>query len=160
MVRDTIEAATDDMSRAVSFVRARSVAYNIDIARIAIGGFSAGAIIALNAAFGEHAPVAAVVALSGRLTGRHVSKRIGPPAGAPAVLMSYGEHDLPAILNNVPAMRQNLVDAGIPFEIVQVPGQDHFNLKTATVKRDDGTITDVETCIAEFLSSHLASKLG
>ena len=64
MMADTIEAATDDMTRAVSFVRSRSQFYGVDVSRVAIGGFSAGAAIALNSAFAERAPVAAVVALS------------------------------------------------------------------------------------------------
>src|SRR5690606_13723819 len=48
-----IEAASDDMRLAVSFVRRKAEQWNIDTAKIAIGGFSAGARTALNVALGE-----------------------------------------------------------------------------------------------------------
>lgn len=155
MMADTIEAATDDMSRAVSFVRTRSRAYNVDISRIAIGGFSAGATTALNAGFSERAPVAAVVALSGRLSGPTMETHVTGAADEPAVLMFYGEHDLGAILDHLDEMEQHLDKVGTAHQLVQVPGGNHFYLKSASVSRKDGSKTDVETLMAEFLYRQL-----
>lgn len=155
MIADTIEAATDDMTKAVSFVRSQSHTYNVDITRIAIGGFSAGAAIALNSAFAERTPVAAVVALSGRIAGPTLETYVTSVARKPAMLLYYGENDLPVILGGISEMRQHMTKAGVDNQFVHVTGQNHFYLRTAAVDRDDGSKTDVETLMAEFLYARL-----
>lgn len=155
MMADTIEAGTDDVSRAVSFVRARSRAYNVDVSRIAIGGFSAGATLALNAGFAERAPVAAVVALSGRLGSATMNVHVTGAAGEPAMLLFHGENDLPAVLSHLDEMDQHFSKVGIDHEIVCVRGENHFYLRSAGVQRRDGSSTDVETLMAEFLYRRL-----
>lgn len=155
MMADTLEAATDDMTRAVNFVRSQSRTYNVDITRIAVGGFSAGAAIALNSAFAERAPVAAVVALSGRIAGPTLETHVTGTAGEPAMLLYYGENDLPVILGGVDEMRQHMTEVGVENQFVHVAGQNHFYLRTAVVDREDGGKTDVETLMAEFLYAKL-----
>ena len=155
MMADTLEAATDDMTRAVNFVRNQSRTYNVDITRIAVGGFSAGAAIALNSAFAERAPVAAVVALSGRIAGPTLETHVTGTAGEPAMLLYYGEDDLPVILGGVDEMRQHMTKVGVENQFVHVAGQNHFYLRTAVVDRKDGGKTDVETLMAEFLYAKL-----
>ncbi|WP_022720585.1 alpha/beta hydrolase, partial [Rhodopseudomonas sp. B29] len=113
MLADTLEAATDDMTRAISFVRARSQAFGVDCSRIAIGGFSAGAILALNSAFAERAPVAAVVALSGRIAPATLKTYVDPQASNPAALMMFGEKDLPTILAGLDRLPHQRTAAGI-----------------------------------------------
>lgn len=155
MMADTLEAATDDMTRAVNFVRSQSRTYNVDITRIAVGGFSAGAAIALNSAFAERAPVAAVVALSGRIAGPTLETHVTGTADEPAMLLYYGENDLPVILGGVDEMRQHMTEVGVENQFVHVAGQNHFYLRTAVVDREDGGKTDVETLMAEFLYAKL-----
>lgn len=155
MMANTLEAATDDMTKAVSFVRSQSNTYNVDISRIVVGGFSAGAAIALNSAFAERAPVAAVVALSGRIAGPTLETHVTGVAGKPAMLMYYGEKDLPVILGGIDEMHRHMTKAGVENQFVHVAGQNHFYLRTAAVDRRDGSTTDVETLMAEFLHARL-----
>jgi acetyl esterase/lipase len=151
MMADTLEAATDDMTKAVNFVRNRSQAYGVDVTRIVCGGFSAGAAIALNSAFAERAPVAAVLALSGRIAGPTMDVHLTDSATAPAALLFHGERDLPVILGGIAEMRDHFNRVGIANRFVHVAGADHFYRRTATVERADGKASDVETAIAEFL---------
>ncbi len=155
MMADTLEAATDDMTKAVNFVRNQSRTYDVDISRITVGGFSAGAAIALNSGFAERAPVAAVVALSGRIAGPTLDTHVTGGAGEPALLLYYGENDLPVILGGVDEMRQHMTKVGIESQFVYVAGQNHFYPRTAAVDRQDGSKTDVETLMAEFLYTKL-----
>lgn len=155
MMTNTLEAATDDMSQAVSFVRSQSQALGIDISRIAIGGFSAGAVIALNSAFAERAPVAAVVALSGRIAGATMQAYLTPATRNPSAFLAFGEHDLPVMRGGIEEMREHMNRAGIANEFVDVPDVGHFYLRSAEVARSDGNPTDVETRIAEFLYEKL-----
>jgi steroid delta-isomerase-like uncharacterized protein len=155
MMADTLEAATDDMSKAVSFVRSRSQDLGVDISRIAIGGFSAGAAIALNSAFAERAPVAAVVALSGRIAAATMQTYLTPGVRAPAAFLCFGEHDLPVMLDGINEMREHMTGVGIANQFATIPGANHFYLRTAKVARPDGSLTDVETLMAEFLFDKL-----
>jgi predicted esterase len=155
MMNDTLEAATDDMTQAVNFVRSQSGAFDVDVSRIIIGGFSAGAAIALNSAFAEHAPVAAVVALSGRIAGATMQAHLKPRAGMPAALMFYGDDDLPLILGGIDEMRDHMNKVGVSNQFACVRGASHFYLRTAQATRADGSMTDLETLMAEFLYDRL-----
>ena len=154
-MRYEIEAATDDMSRAVAFVRARSQALGIDVTRIAIGGFSAGAIIALNAAYVERAPAAAVVALSGRLSMQAAQACVDGASGEPALLMFVGENDLPGMLHDLYAPATHMTRKGVASQVVVIKGATHFYPRTAQVVDQQGATTDVETLMASFLHRHL-----
>lgn len=151
-----IEAATDDVVRAISFVRSRARFYNVDVARIAVGGFSAGAMIALNAAFVERAPVAAVVSLSGRMTPHTLAHCVAGTADEPAVLMFVGEHDLPVIRDGSDATEARLHQLDPRHRVVRLPGASHFYPKGT--RATDGR--DVETTIAQFLfeALHLGTR--
>lgn len=155
MMIDEIEASTDDMSQAVAYVRGRSFALGIDPDRIAIGGFSAGAIMAINAAFAERAPVAAVVALSGRMSMGAAEAYVTGARSEPAILMFVGENDLPAMLDNLDGPTRHMTCVGLPHQVVRIAGATHFYPRTATVPGPDGTSTDVESLMASFLYNHL-----
>ena len=160
MMADTLEAATDDMSKAVAYLRSRSASLGVDIARIAIGGFSAGAVIALNSAFAERAPVAAVVALSGRIAKPTLETYVRSNAHLPAALCFFGEHDLPGIRGGLDEMRDHLTRVGVVNQFVTIAKVNHFYLRTTSAARLDGSITDVETLIAEFLYRSLDLHSG
>jgi acetyl esterase/lipase len=153
MMADEIEAATDDMSMAVGFVRSRSHALGVDFNRIAIGGFSAGAMMALNSALAERAPVAAVVALSGRISLAAAETYVTGAPGVPPILMFVGENDLPVMLENLDAPAAHMTKMGLPHQIIRVPGATHFYPRTKGLSAQDGT--DVEILMADFLYRHL-----
>lgn len=155
MMIDEIEASTDDMSQAVTYVRGRSFALGVDPDRIAIGGFSAGAIMAINAAFAERAPIAAVVALSGRMPMGAAKAYVTGARSEPAILMFVGENDLPAMLDNLDGPTHHMTCVGLPHQVVRIAGATHFYPRTAAVPGPDGISTDVESLMADFLYNHL-----
>jgi dienelactone hydrolase len=155
MMADTLEAATDDMSKAVAFVRNRSQAFGVDVSRIAVGGFSAGAAVALHSAFAERSPVAAVVALSGRIARPTLETYVRRDPGNPAALLYFGENDLPEIKGGLEETREYLTKVGVANQFITIAGANHFYLRTVSVGRPDGSVTDVETLMAEFLYDHL-----
>jgi acetyl esterase/lipase len=156
MMNDELEAATDDMTQAVNFVRSQSGRFGVDVARIAIGGFSAGAAIALNSAFAEHAPVAAVIALSGRIADITMQAHLKPRANLPAALVSHGENDLPVILGGIDEMQSHFSAVGVANRFVRVPNANHFYLRNAVAATADDSTTTLENMIAEFLYDNLA----
>jgi acetyl esterase/lipase len=158
MVVRAIEAATDDMTLAATFVRAQSKRFNIDVNRIVVGGFSAGANTAMNAAFAERLPVAAVVALSGAFTPSAVAHFITAEPKTPPLLLFMGENDLPDLTVMLPATVQRLAKAGAAYELVRVPNAGHFYPRTAKLPGPDGGQTSVEDRMAAFLYKHL--RLG
>ena len=158
MIADTLEAATDDMCSAVTFVRSRCQQWSVDLSRIAIGGFSSGAATALNAALAEHVAVAAVVALSGRVTQPVLEAfargcRAGQPA--PALLAFYGENDLPELRSFRVTLAEQLAAAGVDHQVAVVPGATHFYPRTAAAQLAGQPAGDVETVMAAFLHSRL-----
>ncbi|WP_077000111.1 alpha/beta hydrolase [Variovorax sp. KK3] len=152
-----IEAASDDMAAATRFVRRQADAWQVDPARIAIGGFSAGARTALNVAFGEQVPVAAVVALSGYVDDDDLQRHLARCSGqGPAVLVASAEHDLDYVAAAAPGLVARLRQAGLNCTQVRVPGAGHFYRAEAAVLRDDGGPTTVEGAMADFLHRTLA----
>lgn len=87
-----MEAAQEDLARAVKYVVANSKTYAIDPDRLALGGGSAGAITALLATYGEHRSVRqpkAVVSLWGGMYGQESAIKPGDPP----VLLVHGTAD-------------------------------------------------------------------
>ena len=156
-----IEAASDDMAAATRFVRRQAAAWQVDPARIAIGGFSAGARTALNVAFGEQVPVAAVLALSGYIDDEdlagHLARRAG---GGPAVLLVSAEHDLDYVAAAAPGLVARLREAGLHCDSVQVPGASHFYRAEAAARYDRHGTTTVEDAMDTFLRHVLGPTLG
>jgi acetyl esterase/lipase len=157
MMIEEIEAATDDVSTAVEFVRSRCHDMMIDPDRIALGGFSAGGTIAINAAFAQSAKVATVVALSGRMS-IESAQRYVPDAQRPSLLMVFGESDLAGTLEDLETRTRHFDEVQLAHEVVHIKGATHFYPRTSEVTRNDGSLTDLENRLEEFLYKHL--KLG
>jgi acetyl esterase/lipase len=148
-----IEAASDDMAAATRFVHAQADAWRIDPARIAIGGFSAGGRTALNVAFGEKVPVAAVLALSGYIDDEDLSRHLAGCHGTgPAVLLVSAERDLDYVAAAAPGMVARLRGAGLHCEHVEVPGAGHFYPAEAPARSDRRGAVTVEEAMADFLA--------
>ena len=146
-----IEAASDDMAAAVRFVRGQAAGWHIDVDRIAIGGFSAGARTALNAAFGEKVSVAAVVALSGVMDAKDLRRHLQPGQRSPAVLLVTALNDLDYVVRDAPLMVSCLHEAGVDCQHVLVPACGHFYLAEAQAIDASGKAATVEQTIAAFL---------
>lgn len=152
----SILAAAEDMAMATEFVRSNRAKFGVDADRIALGGFSAGAITALNAAYGIGAPVKAVFALSGAVGGYNPSQTVQP--GMPPALFFVGQNDLEGIQAGTRFVVKALTDKGIAAETAWVPGFGHFYPMGAVSLGSDVSRTPVETRILAFLEAKLVNK--
>lgn len=151
-----IEAASDDMGSAIAFIHANARRWNIDPERVVAGGFSAGARTALNAAFGEKARVAAVLALSGYMDVEDLRAHALSGDRAPPMLLIHGSHDLDYIVQNTPSLCECMSELGIRHELWSVENAGHFYPRTALAQRSNSLQkASVEEVIHAFLDSVL-----
>lgn len=150
---NTIFAASEDVASAVEFARHNAARFGLDPDRIAIGGFSAGAIAAINAAYGRGVPVKAVISLSGGIAGYDL--RRSAKAGMPAGLFVIGQNDLEGIQLGTRAVLAALSGTGIPTETAWIPGFGHFYPMGATSLGSDMTKLTLRARVLRFLSHTL-----
>ena len=127
---EAIKDAREDAQAAVRFLRANAATYGIDPTRIAIAGTSAGAITALNVAWGSETPgdsgtpgVSSKVSAAVSLSGAHVTTT--PNAGEPAVLLFHGTSDVIVPYASAVNTLNAAHDAGITAELTAWEGAGH-----------------------------------
>lgn len=152
-----IEAASDDMAMAVRFVKTQAQAWNIDPEKLVIGGFSAGARTALNVAFGEKEPVAAVIALSGYMDAKDIDRHLASSQNFPSLLLISAENDLDYIVTHTSDMVDRFKARGLHCEYAQVPNATHFYPADAIAIHESAGATTVEGAMATFLQQVLSS---
>ena len=155
---NTVFAAAEDMSAAVAYARTHAAQLGIDPARIAVGGFSAGAVTAANLAYGAGVPVRAVVSFSGGAGGYDLGKTAKP--GMPPALMVMGQNDLPGVMLANRAAIGALRHAGVPLDTAWVPGFGHFYPMGAVTLGADMTRASLEARVLGFLGRTLADGPG
>ena len=146
---NTVFAASQDLAEAVRFARARAGDLGIDPARVAIGGFSAGGLAAVNAAYGQGLPVQAVFSLSGGVAGYDLRKTA--QAGMPPGLFVQGSNDLAGVQVGTRMAAGALAAAGIKTETAWMPGFGHFYPMGATSLGGDMTKLTLKTRLLRFL---------
>jgi acetyl esterase/lipase len=142
-------AASEDLATAVLHVRDHAADLGAAPDRIAIGGFSAGAITVVNGAYGMELPVKAAVVLSGGMGAydiRKSARRDMPPA-----LFFLAQNDLPGVQLGTRAALAALDDAGVMAEHAWVPGFGHFYPMGAVSLGSDMSREPVEARILDFL---------
>jgi acetyl esterase/lipase len=137
-----MEAAFEDFTNAVRFLKRQASDYGIDPARMVLGGFSAGGMCATYAAFGRRVGAAGVVVISGTIPPVDTTSFLRHRGDVPPLLVITGEHDLGSIRERVPATEQAFRLAGRPFEWAEVPGGTHFYAAESKT-RDGRTVFDV-----------------
>jgi dienelactone hydrolase len=161
-----IEAAVADVAAAFRCVLAKADDWQIDTDRIAIGGFSAGGIASLYAAYGIGVPSAAVVAISASLACevdglyclRSDPQRQAPQ---PPLFMVSSEHDLPGMHERTLMFIDQALEVGLPAQHYFAPAVPHFYEHTTPVQLLRATASDlpssstVETAMADFLANAL-----
>lgn len=144
-----MEAAREDLARAVEHVVARSRDYAVDPDRIAVGGGSAGAITALLATYGrDRSPrrPQAVVALWGGMYGQESALRRGDP---PALLV-HGTADTTVPFAQSESIAAAARKAGVDVVLLSIP---HGGHTLPLAQRYQGrTILD---SVTEFLDERL-----
>ena len=149
------EAACDDMESAVAFVRASAARFGIDPARLALGGFSAGARAALLVAYGARVPVRGVVSLSGFMGPDDLTRYVTGEPGLPKVLLVSGEHDLPHIASSFAGIAGHFASKGLLGGAIAVAGANHFYPGESAVTRPDCSKSTLEEEIPAFLAGTL-----
>jgi len=143
-------AARVDAALAVEWLRDHAADYDVDPDRIAIAGYSAGAIAALGVAYWEpgvqHADVRAVFSLSGGLYGREGEI----DAGEPPLLLVHGELDTARAPHEAVAGRAAAV--GLTYQMHVIPGVGHDTPQALDNAMGSTTAWEV---VVEFLYEHL-----
>lgn len=117
-------AAIEDAANAVRWLRANASTYGIDTSRIAIGGYSAGAITSLGVGYdelGADAEVHAVVSLAGGLYGNEGLI----DSGDPPLVMVHGTDDLTVPYALALAIQVAATLAPIDFDFHTLSGVGH-----------------------------------
>lgn len=153
---NTVFAASDDLASAVKFARGHAAQLGIDPDRIAIGGFSAGGMAAVNAAYGMGLPVQAVISLSGGMGGFDFRKTARPTM--PPGLFFMGQNDLEAVQQGTRVLLGVLGTAGIKTETAWMPGFGHFYPMGAPSLGADMTKLTLKARALRFLDRTLGSK--
>ncbi|AMM26363.1 alpha/beta hydrolase [Variovorax sp. PAMC 28711] len=160
MIANAIEAAIDDMGTAIDWVHANAQALGVAPDRIAAGGFSAGAMMALAAAYGQKSPAAAVVALSGAMGIAEMHKYI-VAADAPPAILFRGANDLPGMGPINDALHLHMQTLGVDHESYIVDDGSHFYPACASITPVAGTHhASVEDAIARFLATRMVAAPG
>lgn len=152
---NTIFASAQDLATAVNYARAHSAELGLDPERIAIGGFSAGGVSAVNAAYGLGVPVRAVISLSGGMAGFNIGKSAKP--GMPPGLFVMGQNDLEGIQLGTRGVLAALAANGIKAESAWIPGFGHFYPMGAPSLGGDMTKVTLKSRVLRFLDRTLGA---
>jgi acetyl esterase/lipase len=120
-----IGAAVADQAMAFNWLAGNAGTYGVDSKRIAVGGFSAGAVSSLllgaDAVDGVSADVGAVFSIAGGMFGLETFV----DGGDPGVFILHGTADTVIPYTEVGFLETALTDAGVPFAHEIVPGGGH-----------------------------------
>ena len=135
-------AARVDASKAVEWMRANAASYRIDPDRIAIGGYSAGAITSMGVAFRDPgvdgADVQAVLSLSGGLYGfESIIEADDPP-----LIMIHGTDDASVPFSLAEAIVTRALSVGLIHEFYPLPGVGHGTPNQFETVVDGITLSD------------------
>lgn len=128
---DEIAAAVADQAMAVNWLQTNAATYGIDPDRIAIGGYSAGAVSSLllgsGAVDGAPANVGAVFSIAGGLLG------LDPAVDSsdPAVFALHGTADTTILYSEIGYLETTMNAAGLPLGMHIVEGGTHDSVKFA-----------------------------
>lgn len=153
---NTVFAASEDLSRAVGYAQANAARFGIDPQHVAVGGFSAGGLAAVNAAYGQGLPVQAVISLSGGVGGYDLRK--SAKAGMPTGLFVEGSNDLDGVQLGTRMALGALGAAGIKTETAWMPGFGHFYPMGAPSLGGDMTKLTLKARLLRFLDRTLGVK--
>lgn len=153
VLRNTVIAAAEDLYQAVGYLQNNSESLGIDPNRIALGGFSAGAMTSFNVAYGMNAPVKAVIGNSGMVHGFNINTENNnelPPA-----IINIGQYDLEPLMAALQDSLPIYEEAGIDIDSAWIPGFGHFYPSGAIALGDNVTRTPLIERMINFLDENL-----
>ena len=145
-VLNGVEAVYADVADAFRHIHAHAVRWGIDPERMAIGGFSAGALASCYAVFALGVPAAAVVSLSGGMDPEDARHYVHGARGLPPLLLFTGEHDLPGIAPRHDALAAVAIRAGLGVRHYLVPDRPHFYDRNSPIVPRHSTLAGAEAC--------------
>lgn len=147
-----VEAGADDMAAATRYVYANAKRWNVDPARVALWGWSAGARNALHAVFSEGVNVVAVVALSPYVHNDTLEQMLSEPKQGPALMLAYAERDMPHIRNQAHPMAAYFKEFLPAVELIEVLDIDHFYPAESRVRGGHRRDMSLLEAMDDFLS--------
>lgn len=145
-------AARVDAARAVEWMRANAASYRIDPNRIAVGGYSAGAITAMSVGFRDPgiggAEVQAVLSFSGGLYGAESIIE----ADDPPLIMIHGTADGVVPFSLAEAIEARALFVGLVHEFYRLDGVGHGSPQQLGAMIEGITLADR---ITNFFHAHL-----
>lgn len=119
---DEVPAGLTDASRRVQGVLRTLGARGIAHDRIVLGGFSQGAILALDAGLSAERPLGGIAVLSGTLIARSRWAAAVEHGDTPPVLMTHGRGDPLLSFRRADALRMLLAERGVSVSLVPFSG--------------------------------------
>jgi len=156
-VRRAIEAGAADTKKAVDWIVANAGTYGIDPARIAVGGYSAGAFNAIWAAYAADAPVAAVFSNSGGI-GTSNAFFIDSPSDPP-ILLFHGDADLVNSVSESQTVHTQLETIGVPHKYFEMTGENHYYLRSRPMGESSAKLSP-GAALEENLSIFMYNQLN
>ena len=119
-----VEMATSDVVESIRYIKENAEKYRVDPNKIAVGGNSAGAVLALYSAYnpGSGEKVAASIALAGTIGPDHLERIV---AGAPPAIMFAGTDDRTVPYTWSMAVKDKLKAVGSRVDWYSYPGVGH-----------------------------------
>ena len=154
VVWNAFMSGVEDAALALDFIVENAADFNIDPERVAMGGHSAGAGIAMGVGLGLKTPLRAIFPMSAPDT---VFDRdyIAARTDLPAVLLHFGQFDDEPVLMSAPGLVAMLRRADTELILGWVPGCPHFYPYNAASVADDGTRMALGDRVVAFLDEHL-----
>lgn len=155
------EAVIADVAAAFRFVHRHATRWQIDADRMAIGGFSAGAVASIYATYALGVPAAAVISVSGGMDALDVDYYLHGTRGQPPALLFSSEHDLPGIADRSKAFSDMAEKRGLGMRHYFVPGKPHFYDHASPVKLQQSSLpggpvdSRLELALIDFLDRSL-----
>ena len=143
--------AYDDAVGAVAWLKANAATYRIDPTAIVAGGYSAGAINAMNLLYlpGQRGPATSPVAGGVSIAGFAFAN---PAAGDPPAIMHHGTNDTTVPLSSAQNTCNRAVNVGDICQLITYAGQGHNVVSTRA--------TEIRTSTAHFLMDNILFAKG
>lgn len=155
VLKNAVIAGAEDLRTAVRHVKRSSEEFNIDPDRIALMGFSAGAVTAINVAFGMKENVAAVIANSGYPSVFNMEKLVTAKSDVPPLLVFMAQNDYAVVEMELPPFLKHLSDIGAEYYFNWIPSHGHFYPSGTTSLGSDGSRMSIEARSIQFLKDKL-----
>ena len=102
IMKAAVIAGAEDLRSAVRFVKQSSDEFNVDPERIALMGFSAGAVTAINVAYGMQEDVAAIIVNSGYPSVFNMERLVTAESDVPPALIFMAQNDYAVVDMELP----------------------------------------------------------